>query len=169
MHFLSTCCSWVPLHLCLEPITALSDFSLQLHTEQLNTRTKFLCFWNDLVNWESSSCIAQLNLVLLNVLISMAGAMSVITRQAPSELNVESACNINVCTTFFFLFHRMTIVNFNLWSDHALSICGLFLKAHVAEHYIHVAWTYSDISIQKLTEMCKTEVEKHQIKARNEV
>lgn len=154
MHFLSTCCSWVPLHLCLEPVAAFSDFSLQLHTEQLDARTKFLCFWNDLVNWESSSCIAQLNLVLLNILISMAGAMSVITRQAPSELNVESACNINVCTAFFFLFHRMTIVNFNLWSAHVLSICRLFLKAQVAEHYIHVVWTYSETSVFKNLQRC---------------
>lgn len=80
--------------------------------------------------------------------------MSLITRQAPSELNVESARNINVCTAFLFLFHRMTIVNFNLWSAHALSICGLFLRAHVAEQYIYVAWTYSETSVFKNLRGC---------------
>lgn len=99
----------------------------------------------------------------------MAREMSLITRQAPSELNVESARNINVCTAFLFLFHRMTIVNFNLWSAHALSICGLFLRARCRAVYICSVDLLRDISIQKPMGMCKTEVENHQIKTRNAV
>jgi len=52
------------------------------------------------------------------------------TLEVVSESNAESTHNIDIYTAFF-VFHSVILMDFNLWSAHILSICGLFLRVHV--------------------------------------